>query len=99
MITIEVDEGYAYDYLAILNVKRQPTTDYELGMMAQIGIDYHKSVVFSPEYLSLVEINIAIFEAVAKRENVIDLNEQRYKAKVALQKRFFPESKVTEVKI
>lgn len=104
MITIQVDEGYAYDFLAILDVKRQKNIvnsekNFKISfehIESQVGKDFHNKVFNSEEYLKLVTVNMETFDAVEKArygsisaKEVDELNMKRYYSKVALQKKFF----------
>lgn len=112
MITIQVDEGYAYDFLAILDVKRQKKIqnsekNFKISydhIEHQIGKELHDSIYNSDEYLKLVTVNKETFDAVEKArygsisaKEVDELNMKRYYSKVALQKKFFS-SEVLEQK-
>lgn len=112
MITIQVDEGYAYDFLAILDVKRQKNIsnsekNFKISydhIESQIGKEIHSAIYNSDEYLKLVTVNKETFDAVEKArygsisaKEVDELNMKRYYSKVALQKRFFS-SEVLEQK-
>jgi hypothetical protein len=114
MITILVDEGYAYDYLAILQVKNkknnsQKTLDARSlcneHILDQVGDDKHIEILQSQEFKNLVDINSQTFDAVEKArygqisaKEVDDLNMKRYHCKVALQNKFFPSIEITEIK-
>jgi hypothetical protein len=114
MLKIQVDEGYAYDYLAILHVKNlkfntqssnQIYADCFDFLKNQIDEKIHFSIIESQEYLNLIDSNMKTFEAVNKArygeisaKQVDDLNMLRYKYKVELQNKFFSDSKITEKK-
>lgn len=114
MINLSVDECYAFDYLAILKVKNQkyPSTEAEFAIVdccfnlfQQIGMSKVHRVLDSQEFEDLEEANRKTFDAVElarygeiTAKEVDDCNMERYNAKVALQKRFFPESKQVETK-
>jgi len=104
MITIKVDEGYAYDYLAILDVKRRKGVsssekNFKISFShieSQIGADLHNQIYNSDEYLKLTTVNSETFDAVEKArygsisaKEVDELNMKRYYCKIALQNRFF----------
>jgi hypothetical protein len=112
MIHLPVDEGYAYDMLAICSVKcmkklphsikNYHTIDFELKK--QLG-KIHNEILESQEYLQLVEANLETFEAVEKArygtisaKEVDDLNMKRFYCKKNLQKKFFPNLEYTEIK-
>lgn len=114
MITIKVDEGYAFDYLSILQVKaRRRPADEAIQASAANCLSHLRqqlgtiadTVVASDEYASLLAINDETFDAVdkAKRDAIpasaVDaLNYRRYECKLALQSRFFG-GQMSEVKL
>lgn len=114
MIKILVDEGYAYDYLAILAVKaKKINTNKTLDtknqcnefLMNQVGEDKHLDILKSKAFTDLFNINSETFDAVEKArygkisaKEVDDLNMKRYHCKVALQNKFFPNIQTTEFK-
>jgi hypothetical protein len=114
MIKITVSEGYAFDYLAILEVKtgKSPSpqntrnfADCLADLRAQLNPERLAQILASPEYADLVQTNRKVFEAVdgAKRDEVpasrVDaLNYQRFECKQRLQNKFFHEP-LTEQKI
>jgi len=114
MIDLYVDEGYAYDYLAILMVKeakmpsdatakaRESCHHY---IAVQVGFNTHQTILQSFEFRQLIQANELTFDAVQKArygqisaQEVDDLNMSRYHCKIALQKKFFPHYHPTEVK-
>lgn len=114
MISIPVDEAYAYDYLAILAVKtRKFKTKASIAafdqcydsIVGQVGQELHASIMKSDEYFNLFYTNQETFDAVEKArygqisaKEVDDLNMKRYSAKIALQNKFFPQQRVSEQK-
>lgn len=114
MITILVDEGYAYDYLAILAVKHEKINNNKTieardlcseHLLDQINEEKHLEILSSQEFKNLFNANYEIFEAVEKSrygqisaKEVDNLNMKRYHCKVALQNKFFPSIEVTELK-
>ncbi len=114
MITILVDEAYAYDYLAILNVKHKKINNHKTmearclcneHLLNQIEQEKHLQILSSEEFKNLFDANYEIFDAVEKSrygeisaKEVDDLNMKRYHCKVALQNKFFPSIEVTELK-
>jgi hypothetical protein len=114
MIIILVDEGYAYDYLAILAVKsKKLKTDKALEarnqcdefIRNQIGEEKHLDILKSKNFIDLFNVNSETFDAVEKArygeisaKEVDDLNMKRYNCKVALQNEFFPQQKISELK-
>lgn len=111
MIKIPVDEGYAYDYLAILEVKLvrlEKGKDYYSvffdELAHQVGKEKNATIIQSPEYQACVAANLKTFDVVelarygtVTAKEVDDCNMERYNAKVALQKKFF-NSNIVEVK-
>ena len=107
MVSLIVDEGYAYDYLAILLVKKNEdaysfTSNY---LEAQVGKDIHYQILLSKEFNNLLQANISTFNAVEMAKTnqmtakeVQECNFERFKAKTELHKKYFPEKKITEVK-
>lgn len=114
MITILVDEGYAYDYLAILTVKHKIFNNEKTltarnlcneHILSQVSEDRHIEIIQSQEFKNLFDANFETFEAVEEArygqisaKEVDDLNMKRYDYKVALQNKFFPNSNVNELK-
>jgi hypothetical protein len=114
MIKILVDEGYAYDYLAILTVKaKKINTNKTLDaknqcnefLMNQVGEDKHLDILKSKAFTDLFNVNSETFDAVEKArygeisaKEVDDLNMKRYHCKVTLQNKFFPNIQTTEFK-
>lgn len=113
MITLPVDEGYAYDYLAILQVKVNKNVANSGNAFAQcfdhivdeVGIDLHSRICRSPEFFALIQANEKTFDCVERArygeisaKEVDEANMERYRCKVNLQKKFFPLSNVTEQK-
>lgn len=104
MISINVDEGYAYDFLAILNVKKNKALNNSEEAFRicfkqienQVGPILHSAILNSNEYKSLLEANEETFNAVEKArygsisaKEVDNLNMKRYHCKISLQKKFF----------
>ena len=114
MVRLLVSEGYAFDFLSILEVKtgKSPSTqntrnfaDTLANLRDQLGSDRLAEILQSPEYRDLVQTNQQVFEAVdgAKRDAVpastVDaLNYRRFEYKQRLQNKFFTEP-LTEQKI
>jgi hypothetical protein len=114
MINLSVDEGYAFDYLSILSVKkdRYPSTDKvqtytECYENIKNQCTNFEEIINSTEYEELLKSNEYTFDLIdelRKEKNVNakeidDSNMHRYYKKVNLQKRFFPNSSVTETKM
>lgn len=112
MINLLVDEGYAYDVLAISKVKcinNLPNASKNFLLISeclknQIK-DLHEEILLSVEFLDLLNANIKTFDAVEKAryssitaKEVDDLNMERFYCKQKLQKKFFPTSVMLENK-
>jgi hypothetical protein len=112
MLNLTVDEGYAYDFLSIIDVKKTKKlcsvklfNEYSKQIELQVGTDLHNQIINSKEYLKCVSVNEEIFNMVdlAKCDKVLastvhKLNYDRYLYKLKLQKKWFPKSKITEKK-
>jgi hypothetical protein len=110
MIEILVDEGYAFDFLSIAEIKKEKGANEmfyiaRIGIIKQLGTEKFNEIISSKEYKELKTANEKTFNAVnLAKENKIDaksvddLNMQRYFCKTALQKKFFSED-VKEKKI
>lgn len=114
MINLQVSEGYAFDYLAIMQVKAQKR-ESEINirnyhscfnnLRSEVGPKLFDLIVSSQEYKDLVNVNAQTFDAVDKAKtdeipaSLVDrLNYERYLKKCALQEKFF-DSKMDEQKI
>lgn len=113
MITIPVDEGYAYDYLAIAIIKSENLNDENCSFLSskidshllnELG-NIHFKILNSKEFEKLLEANKETFEAVEKArygkisaKEVDDCNMNRYNCKIDLQKKFFSKNKINEIK-
>ena len=111
MITLKVDEAYAFDYLSILEVKKEKTNDSSewLDCMhhlaSQFDFDFFQKMMFSEEYQDMIKANKLTFEAVDKAKtnevtakDVDYCNFQRHLAKENFQRKFFG-SNLSEKKI
>ena len=112
MISLNVDEAYAFDYLSILEVKKQKTFSaveawLKCYFYLQTQFDSEKwfSMINSEEYKNMIRANLLTFDAVDKAKNnevtaqhVDYCNYQRYTAKQNFQKKFF-NSTLSEIKI
>jgi hypothetical protein len=111
MINLTVDESYAFDYLSILEIKSNKNGDKKNykqckeNIICQIGLDNFLEIEASEEYHQLLKANLNTFnlvEAVKLNpclgDKVDESNYERYKAKIALQKKFFNEN-LSEQKI
>lgn len=114
MILLPVDEAYAYDYLAILYVKQEhglpvggELWELRRHLMAQEE-NGHVPVLLvesSPEFERMLEANRTVYDLVeeacqdkCKASKVQKANRERYLAKVALQRRFWPDTPLSESK-
>lgn len=114
MISIFVDEAYAFDMLAILLLKinkspsdKETYNKFKSNIESQIGISQTCAILNSREYQLLVDANQEVFNLVdvvdSEREDISALvvhkaNTKRYLAKRKLQENFFS-GKLTESKI
>ncbi len=114
MIKILTSEAYAFDYLSILEVKRNKNkTELNINnyqncydfIKKQLDTNMFNDIMISKEYNDLYSANLNTFNAVdlVKNDSILgstvdSYNYARYLAKVALQERFFPEP-LSEVKI
>jgi hypothetical protein len=112
MIKISVDYGYAFDVLAIVEVKnkivgKKGENYYRLykDIEEQIGREKMDEVINSNEYIKLIDTNQKVFDLVdqAQKDNglakqVDSANYERYIVKTNLQKKFFNEN-ITEIKL
>lgn len=111
MINLKVDEAYAFDYLSILNVKKNINPDHIdtwqncfWDLEKQLGKSKMSEIVHSIEYQNMIEANQITFDAVERArygsitaKEVDEANMLRYKRKLELQSKFF-NSKLTEHK-
>lgn len=112
---INVDEGYAFDYLSILHTKhaQNPSDEnfkkwkdcYDYLNNQIDDIQFWNEIIRSEEIKKIDEANKKTFEAVEKArygeisaKEVDACNMQRYHAKVEFQNKFFPNSKIIEIK-
>jgi len=102
MITLKVDEAYAFDYLSILEIKKEKTKDLSkwqeciYHLESQFDLDFFQKMISSKEYQDMVKANKLTFEAVDKaKTNEVTAKEvdycnfQRYTAKENFQRKFF----------
>jgi len=103
MISLLVDEAYAFDYLSILEVKKQKSSnnnkawsDCWLYLQNQFDQEKWLSMIRSQEYENMITANKLTFDAVEKAKNdevtakyVDYCNYQRHIAKENFQKKFF----------
>ena len=112
MVKLSLDEGYAYDLLAICEVKiskdiKNAKLNYDLffsELQEQVK-DKHLEILNSKEYKELLKANNETFDAVEKAryetisaKEVDSLNMKRYNCKKNLQLKFFPETNIIEAK-
>jgi hypothetical protein len=112
MINILVDEAYAFDYLSILDIKKNKTpSGYNAWLTCytclekQFDSNKWLSMIHSQEYSDMITANLFTFEAVEKAKDnkvsakyVDECNYQRYIAKQNFQRKFF-NSDLSEKKI
>jgi hypothetical protein len=112
MITILVDEAYAFDYLSILEIKKQKSSNNIQAwlncwshLQNQFECEKWLSMIYSQEYKDMINANQLTFEAVDKAKNnevtaqyVDYCNYQRHIAKENFQKKFF-NTNLSELKI
>jgi len=114
MISLLVDESFAFDYLSILKVKElncsglQPKENYKKclsHLQERIPKSEFDKVLSSEEYEGMITTNGKVFliiEEARKREIpakvVDDLNNERYFLRKKLQKKFFTGCHQTETK-
>lgn len=112
MINILVDEAYAFDYLSILDIKKNKTpSGYNAWLTCytclekQFDSNKWSLMIHSQEYSDMISANLFTFEAVEKAKDnkvsakyVDECNYQRYIAKQNFQKKFF-KSDLSEKKI
>jgi hypothetical protein len=112
MISIEVDEAYAFDYLSILEVKKQKFSSAietwsrcYLNLQTQFNSEKWFLMINSEEYKNMIKANLLTFDAVDKAKNnevtaqhVDYCNYQRHTAKQNFQKKFF-NNNLCELKI
>ncbi len=111
MINLNVDEAYAFDYLSILEIKKEKYSnntqwlDCWLYLQNQFESEKWLSMIHSEEYKNMIKANLLTFDAVDKAKNnevtaqhVDYCNYQRHAAKQNFQKKFFT-SDLSELKI
>lgn len=110
MVLLPVDESYAFDYLAILQVKRDNGVAVE-AHLAQIEtflvaqVENFGAVMASAAYKRMLVANQLTFDAVEQAAHgtisaraVQQANVQRFRAKRRLQRQFWPNRAMTEKK-
>jgi hypothetical protein len=105
MINLLVDEGYAFDYLSILEIKsskngnKMAYNHCKENIISQIGLYEFLEIESSQEYKDLLEANFVTFNLVdavklnpCLGQEVDKSNYTRFLKKQALQKKFFGSS-------
>jgi hypothetical protein len=114
MIKLEVDEGYAMDYLSILEIKLKKNTQQTLteacvscykNIEKEIGKNKFLEIYNSEEFQKLKIANEKTFDAVelarygeTTAKHVDDCNMERFHCKKAIMEKFFPQLKQVESK-
>ena len=112
MINLLVDEAYAFDYLSILEIKKQKSSISNdawakcyVYLQNQFDNEKWLHMMHSKEYENMIKANELTFDAVDKAKNnevtaqhVDYCNYQRHSAKQNFQKKFFT-SDLSELKI
>lgn len=112
VINIKVDFGYAFDYLSILEIKKDMKIlnkniylDFAQDLKSKIGEDLFLQILSSIEYKELKNSNLETFIAVDKAKNnqilasqVNDCNYKRFQKKCKLQNKFCSEEMTIETK-
>lgn len=111
MINLLVDEGYAFDYLSVLEIKSNKNGDKmaynhcKENITSQVGLYEFLEIESSQEYKELLEANLNTFNLVDAVKShpclgteVDKSNYERFLKKQALQKKFF-NSIGSEIKI
>lgn len=96
MITILVDEAYAFDYLAILIVKKSPIRSTISEHISNQLSDKFNEIILSKEFADMIKANQTVFDCVERArygdisaKELDTANMQRHYAKIALQNKFF----------
>lgn len=105
MITLPVDEAYAFDFLSVIDVKRKKSArdqttfkDLCVEIESQIGKDLFKKILESKIYAEMVKVNQNIYDMIDMiRDDIVemdakvidDANNERYRLKKKLQDEFF----------
>jgi hypothetical protein len=112
MIKITVDEAYAFDYYAILQIKKEYGSNVDVSieliksdLIDSVGLEKFNQIINSKIYLDLYESNKETFKAVdkAKTDEVLasyvdKCNYKRMILKKELQIKFFSNS-LSETKL
>lgn len=112
MIKLLVDEAFAFDYLSILEIKKDINSFTNATWHAckenlgyEIGQNLLEQILISQEYANMLETNKLTFGAVEKARYGGDItakevdaaNLERHKRKLELQRKFF-DNNLTEYK-
>ncbi len=109
MINLLVDEAYAFDYLSILQVKKNNNCKNNYDQVCehlQLQVPNIDQILASQEYQNMIKANQITFQLVddvrynkqdVTAKQVDDANMFRYQCKCELQSKFF-KNKVTESK-
>lgn len=104
MISIKVDEAFAFDMLAILQIKSSKSEEdtinfieFSQQLVDELGLDVCNIIFTSPEYLEMIDVNQRVF-------NLIDMiasgaDERKFSAKYvhdANMKRFIAKKSLQE---
>jgi len=112
MVLLQTDEAYAFDYLSILEIKKQKCSSATeswlkcyVHLQSQFDSEQWFLMINSEEYNDMIKANKLTFDAVDKAKNnqvtaqhVDYCNYQRHTAKQNFQKKFFA-SNLSELKI
>ena len=112
MINLLVDEAYAFDYLSVLEIKKDINSmtfaSWDMckcNLEYQIGKEKMEEILASKEYEGMLRTNKLTFDAVEKAryggditaKEVDAINMQRHKRKLELQRKF-ADNNLTEYK-
>jgi len=94
MIQLLVDEAYAFDYLSILEIKKD--INCKANIQQEVGKEKMLDIINSEEYKLMIETNKLTFDAVEKAryggditaKEVDRINLERHKRKLELQRKF-----------
>lgn len=103
MIQLLVDEAYAFDYLSILEIKKDINSNTysnweacKANIEQEVGKEKMLDIINSKEYKLMIETNKLTFDAVEKAryggditaKEVDRINLERHKRKLELQRKF-----------
>ena len=114
-VRVTVSTAYAFDMLSIYGIKARKTGDYASFQLmcdeieTQLGAETCVTILESEEFRTLASANQKVFDLIdlikqrvptGDDATAIDQgNLERFKAKQALQAKFFPDLPLTEVKL